>query len=92
MKICNNYCIAIKKYTDMNNVEFEKKLKLAGLTKIKFSELTKMNRGSVSNWQQEGKTVPSWVDSWLENYIHSQAFEKIREAVLEVDPNKKTNE
>ncbi len=72
----------------MNNLEFEKKLKSVALTKSNFSKMTNMNRGSVSNWQQEGKSVPGWVDSWLENYIYKQAFIKISETVLEITPNK----
>jgi len=69
----------------MNEEEFKTKLKQAGLTKLKFAELTDMNRGSVSNWQQEGKSVPGWVDSWLVNYIEAKAFQKVKDAVKDAD-------
>jgi predicted nucleotidyltransferase len=63
----------------MTYSDFENQLKNASLSKKAFSKLVDMNYASVTNWSQNG--VPSWVKSWLENYIKSKNFDSVVEVV-----------
>lgn len=46
--------------------EFEARLRSAGLTKLRFSELTGMRRSNVIRWNKNG--APAWAVSWLMMY------------------------
>lgn len=70
----------------MNSEEFENLLKEAGLSKKRFSEIVGLNYNSVVNWNQNG--FPSWVRTWLENYIKAKLFEAMAEKVRELDSKK----
>lgn len=57
--------------------EFNEKLKIAGLKKKDFAEKTSLPYGSITNWGQEARPVPKWVESWLDLYIESKTVKKI---------------
>lgn len=52
----------------MTKVEFVNELKRLNLTKKKFSELVGFSYTTINNWNDKTHPIPSWVDSWLENY------------------------
>ena len=60
----------------MTYKEFEEKLKSINLNKKRFSQLTELSYQTVMNWNNIGK-VPSWVKSWLENYIKAKDMDTI---------------
>ena len=60
----------------MNYNEFEILLKKAELTKKEFAKLVDMNYVSITNWNKSQK-IPSWVKSWLENYIKAKDMDTI---------------
>jgi len=69
----------------MTKKDFDKTLKDIELSRQKFADLTKLSYGAVSNWNDENKPVPGWVQSWLENYIKSKSYEQIKDKVLEIE-------
>lgn len=65
----------------MTKKEFDERLDCLGLTRQVFAQLTSLSYGSVTNWHDERKPVPSWVSSWLDNYAKAQSMDKVVEAV-----------
>lgn len=65
----------------MTKKEFDLCLKQIGVTRQEFANHTGLTYGAVSNWNDETKPIPQWVDSWIENYIRSKDLEKIVEVV-----------
>lgn len=65
----------------MNKKDFDDILKKINLSRQEFANKTGLSYGAVGNWNDESKPVPSWVESWLENYIKAKDIEKIAEAV-----------
>lgn len=49
--------------------EFEARLAVAGLTKLRFSELTGQRRENVIRWRKIG--APAWTTSWLMLYANT---------------------
>ena len=47
----------------MSNEEFEQRLRKAGLSKVKFAELTGMRRENVIRWGHN--MAPAWAATWL---------------------------
>jgi hypothetical protein len=43
--------------------------------------MTNLTYGAVSNWDDEKKPIPGWVESWLNNYIKAKDMDKVVEAV-----------
>ncbi len=66
----------------MDNVEFDRLLNLAKLTKKNFAEINKLHKNSVTNWKQ--KEIPGWVQPWLENYIKGQAFDELIDTAVQL--------
>jgi len=65
----------------MKKQEFDKILKNINLTRQQFADLTNLSYGAVSNWNDEKKPVPGWVESWLQNYIKAKDIEKVAETM-----------
>ena len=61
--------------------KFNKMLETAELRKKDFAELTGLSYGSVTNWGQEKKPVPKWVESWLKMYIENKHVKQIVSAI-----------
>ena len=72
----------------MTKSEFSDKLKTINLTKKEFANLANISYNTVNNWNDEKKPVPSWVKSWLDNYIKSKSYEDIKEKVFEIEKEK----
>ncbi|EDP3961194.1 TPA: hypothetical protein ACV1MI_000927 [Campylobacter jejuni] len=57
--------------------EFDEKIKSLGLTRQDFCNITGLAYSSVSNWNDNNKPIPIWVDSWLINYEKSLALDEL---------------
>ena len=64
----------------MNYELFEELLEQAKLSKKEFAKLVDMNYNSITNWNRN-ENIPSWVKSWLENYIKAKVSDEVIEAV-----------
>jgi hypothetical protein len=69
----------------MTNEEFNSALERAKLSKKKFAELVGADYKAVYNWSNEGRGVPYWVPSWIENYLKSEAYTLIKEEVFSIE-------
>lgn len=67
----------------MDKHAFNDLLKYAGLSKKEFAEILGTTGGTISNWGNEGREIPYWVESWLQLYIENQQCKKIKEAIQE---------
>jgi len=65
----------------MKKDEFDDTLKRIGMSRQEFADITNLSYGAVSNWHDEKKPVPGWVDSWLENYISKKKYENIKNII-----------
>ncbi|EAH5523997.1 hypothetical protein APO71_02810 [Campylobacter coli] len=57
--------------------EFDEKIKSLGLTRQDFCNITGLAYSSVSNWNDNNKPIPIWVDTWLINYEKSLALDEL---------------
>lgn len=71
----------------MNYSEFEISIQNAKLNKKEFAEKTSIPYQTVMNWSRTNK-APSWVKSWLENYIKSKTYEEVKDKILEIEDEK----
>ncbi|HEH5086449.1 TPA: hypothetical protein SG769_000677 [Campylobacter coli] len=67
--------------------EFDEKIKSLGLTRQDFCNITGLAYSSVSNWNDNNKPIPIWVDTWLLNYEKSLALDELLK-ILEKYKNK----
>ncbi|MDD2829813.1 MAG: helix-turn-helix transcriptional regulator [Sulfuricurvum sp.] len=67
----------------MDKHAFNILLKTAGLSKKEFAEILGTTGGTISNWGNEDREIPYWVESWLALYIENQHCKKIKEAIKE---------
>ena len=65
----------------MTKKEFDDRLESLGLTRQVFAQLTGLSFGSVTNWHDERKPVPSWVSSWLDNCEKAHSMDRVVETV-----------
>ena len=65
----------------MDKYAFNDLLKTAGLTKKECAEILGTTGGTISNWGNEGREIPYWVESWLHLYIENQHCKQIKEAI-----------
>lgn len=65
----------------MKKDEFDDTLKRIGMSRQEFAAITNLSYGAVSNWHDEKKPVPGWVDSWLENYISKKKYDHIKNII-----------
>ncbi len=61
--------------------DFDNTLKALEITRQDFSNLTGLAYSTISNWHDKDKPIPSWVDSWLENYIKAKKYDDIKELI-----------
>ncbi len=64
----------------MDNKEFKRLLKDAGLTKKGLSEMLQISPHTVNGWGTT-KDIPYWVESWLRNYIKAQTLDSVKSAI-----------
>ena len=65
----------------MTTEEFKELLDKAALTKKQFSDITGISYGTIGNWHDENRPIPSWVESWIKNYIYKKKFENIKNMI-----------
>ena len=65
----------------MDKYAFNDLLKTAGLSEKEFAEILGTTGGTISNWGNEGREIPYWVESWLHLYIENQHCKQIKEAI-----------
>ena len=65
----------------MTKKEFDETLKEIKLSRQEFADQTNMTYGAVSNWHDEKKPVPGWVNSWLQNYKKAKDMDNIEKVV-----------
>ena len=69
----------------MTKVDFTKVLDSLHLSKKEFAELSNISYNTVNNWNDENKPIPSWVESWLENYIKAKSYEDVKNKIFEIE-------
>jgi DNA-binding transcriptional regulator YiaG len=67
----------------MDKYIFNNLLKTAGLSKKDFGEILGTTGATISNWGNEDREIPYWVESWLNLYIENLQCKKIIEAIKE---------
>ncbi len=67
----------------MDKYIFNNLLKTAGLSKKEFGEILGTTGATISNWGNEDREIPYWVESWLNLYIENLQCKKIIEAIKE---------
>lgn len=65
----------------MEKSKFDMFLKKSNLTRKDFAYLTGIKYPTVGKWNNDTRPIPSWVESWLQNYIKAKNIDKIAEAV-----------
>lgn len=71
------------KVESFSKQQFNLMLKTANLSKKEFAEILGTTGGTISNWGNEDRDIPYWVESWLKLYIENQQCRKIKEALKE---------
>ncbi|MDD3770166.1 MAG: XRE family transcriptional regulator [Sulfuricurvum sp.] len=71
------------KVESFSKQQFNLMLKTANLSKKEFAEILGTTGGTISNWGNEDRDIPYWVESWLKLYIENQQCRKIKEAIKE---------
>lgn len=66
----------------MDTKEFKIKLIEADLNNAEFAKLTGLNPKSITNWNQEGKKPPEWVEPFLEFYIKAKKYDELIQGKL----------
>nr|BDD47915.1 hypothetical protein 4 [Campylobacterota bacterium] len=67
----------------MTRQEFTELLKEAKLSRKEFAAKLDMTYGTVNNWGNANQSVPTWVKSWLENYIKAKHFDNAKKIFCE---------
>ena len=69
----------------MTRDEFKQLLEKAALSKKEFCQEVGLQYNAVNQWGSNGRNVPVWVESWLNNYIRLQAYDKLRRILKHID-------
>lgn len=69
----------------MKKQEFDETLKKIGLSRQEFADMTELAYSTIGNWHDEKKPVPSWVKSWLDNYVRAKSYNDVKDKVLEIE-------
>lgn len=65
--------------------DFDETLKKLGITRQAFANMTDLAYSTISNWSDDKKPIPGWVDSWLENYIKAKSYEDVKNKIFEIE-------
>lgn len=69
----------------MEKKEFDSILKQNQLSRKDFAELSGIQYTTVGKWNDTDRTIPSWVESWLKNYIKAKSYEDVKDKVLQIE-------
>ncbi|TLD94843.1 XRE family transcriptional regulator [Helicobacter jaachi] len=61
----------------MDTKAFKIKLIEAGLNNQEFAKLSGLNPKSITNWNQEGKFPPAWVEPFLDFYTKAKKYDNL---------------
>ena len=67
----------------LDKKKFNSLLKKAGLRKKEFSNIVNLSPITVNGWGGNDKSIPSWVDSWLNLYIENKACRDLQAIIKE---------
>ena len=62
----------------MKKDEFDTLIKEVGLSRKDFAELTGVQYTTVGKWNDDDRQIPTWVDSWIENYRERKKLEELQ--------------
>lgn len=65
----------------MTKIVFDNTLNRCGLNRKDFAEKTGIKYSTVGKWNDTDRPIPSWVESWFENYIDKKKFENIKNMI-----------
>ena len=69
----------------MNKEELTKKIEDIKLSKKDFADLANISYNTVNNWNDTNKPVPSWVESWLNNYEKAKTYNDVKEKIFKIE-------
>ena len=69
----------------MTKKQFVDNLIKANLSRKEFSKITGVKYNTIVKWNDDDRSVPLWVKSWLDNYIKVKCYEELRDKVLEIE-------
>ncbi|WP_143779624.1 helix-turn-helix domain-containing protein [Nitratiruptor tergarcus] len=72
----------------MTKERFKQLLKKAGLNQKEFAVAACISYSTVRNW---GDNIPSWVESWLQNYIKAKTLDNVKDVICD-DPVNSTSQ
>ncbi len=58
---------------------FKDLLKKANFSKKSFSQYLGLKYQSVNSWGSNGRSIPYWVQSWLELYIENNKYKEMKD-------------
>ena len=67
----------------MNKQLFNDLLKKCHLSKKEFAQIIGTSAGTISNWGNEDREIPYWVESWLNLYIENKSCKELRTMLKE---------
>ena len=67
----------------MEKQKFNDLLKKSGLSKKEFGEMLGTSGPTISNWGNEDREIPYWVESWFKLYFENEKYKKIKEVIKE---------
>lgn len=67
----------------MTTDEFNTSLKSLALSRKEFAEITGVAYSTISQWSDDKNHIPSWVESWLDNYKKAKAAKIAADAMRE---------
>jgi hypothetical protein len=67
----------------MEKQKFNDLLKKSGLSKKEFGEMLGTSGPTISNWGNEGREIPYWVESWFALYFENEKYKRLKQAIQE---------
>lgn len=76
--------MASNKELNMTNAELTKKLKELGISRKEFAEIVGLRYTTVLQWAAKDKTIPLWVNSWLELYEKAKRYDELSSQIIQI--------
>ncbi|MDR0467768.1 MAG: hypothetical protein LBG67_02855 [Campylobacteraceae bacterium] len=67
----------------MTNAELTQKLRGIKITRKEFAGMVGLKYPTVLQWAGKGKTIPLWVNSWLELYEKAKKYDELTKKFME---------
>ena len=72
----------------MEYEQLSDRLKKLGISKKKFAEITHQGVTTITNWKSEEKTIPAWVEVFLDNYEKALTYDLIKDKICQIEYDK----